>query len=111
MENLRIIREKRNINQQKIAVELEISQESISKYENGNAFPSREILIKLADYLNCSIDYLMGRTDNPSLNKEKISTEDEKIENLIFRYNKLSDENKNKLEGCLLALEQEENKK
>lgn len=111
MENLRIIREKRNINQQKIAVELEISQESISKYENGNAFPSREILIKLADYLNCSIDYLMGRTDNPSLNKEKISTEDEKIENLIFRYNKLSDDNKNKLEGCLLALEQEENKK
>ena len=59
MENLRIIREKRNINQQKIAVELEISQESISKYENGNAFPSREILIKLADYLNCSIDYLL----------------------------------------------------
>lgn len=111
MENLRIIREKRNINQQKIAVELEISQESISKYENGNAFPSREILIKLANYLNCSIDYLLGRTDNTSLNKEKISTEDEKIENLIFRYNKLSDENKNKLEGCLLALEQEENKK
>ena len=111
MENLRIIRDKRNINQQKIAVELEISQESISKYENGNAFPSREILIKLADYLNCSIDYLMGRTDNPSLNKEKLSAKDEEIENLIFRYNNLSDENKNKLEGCLLALEQEENKK
>lgn len=111
MENLRIIREKRNINQQKIAVELEISQESISKYENGNAFPSKEILIKLADYLNCSIDYLLGRTDNPNLNKDKISTEDENIENLIFRYKRLSNENKNKLEGCLLALEQEQNKK
>lgn len=111
MENLRIIREKRNINQQKIAVELEISQESISKYETGKAFPSKEILIKLADYLNCSIDYLLGRTDNPNLNKEKTSAKDEKIENLIFRYNRLSDENKNKLEGCLLALEQEENKK
>lgn len=108
MENLRIIREKRNINQQKIAVELEISQESISKYENGNAFPSKEILIKLADYLHCSIDYLLGRTDNPIVNKEKISSEDEKIENLIFRYNNLSKENKNKLEGCLLALEQEQ---
>ncbi len=111
MENLRIIREKRNINQQKIAVELEISQESISKYENGNAFPSKEILIKLADYLNCSVDYLLGRTDNPIVNKEKLSAEDEEIKNLIFRYNKLSNENKNKLEGCLLALEQEENKK
>lgn len=111
MENLRIIREKRNINQQKIAVELEISQESISKYETGKAFPSKDILIKLADYLNCSIDYLLGRTENPKMNIDNVFNSDEKIENLIFRYNRLSDENKNKLEGCLLALEQEENKK
>lgn len=111
MENLRIIREKRNINQQKIAVELEISQESISKYENGNAFPSREILIKLADYLNCSIDYLLGRTDNPILNKEKLSAEDEEIDNLIFRYNKLTEENQYKLQGCLFAIEKEQEKK
>ncbi len=108
MENLRKIREKRNINQLKIAMDIGITQESISKYETGNAFPSKEILIKLADYLNCSIDYLLNRTDNPNINKEKISKEDEKIENLIFRFKNLSDENKNKLEGCLLALEQEE---
>lgn len=111
MENLRKIREKRNINQLKIAMDIGITQESISKYETGNAFPSREILIKLADYLNCSIDYLLNRTDNPNMNKEKISKKDEKIENLIFRYKSLSDENKNKLEGCLLALEQEEKRK
>lgn len=108
MENLRKIREKRNINQLKIAMDIGITQESISKYETGNAFPSKDILLKLADYLNCSIDYLLDRTDNPNINKDKISTEDENIENLIFRYNRLSDENKNKLEGCLLALEQEE---
>ena len=108
MENLKKIREKRNINQLKIALAIGITQESISKYETGNAFPSKEILIKLADYLNCSIDYLLNRTDNPNINKEKISKEDEKIENLIFRFKNLSDENKNKLEGCLLALEQEE---
>ncbi|MBQ8234899.1 MAG: helix-turn-helix transcriptional regulator [Bacilli bacterium] len=108
MENLRIIREKRNINQVKIAVDLEISQESISKYETGKAFPSKDILIKLANYLNCSVDYLLGRTDNPTVNREKKSNNDENIENLIFRYKRLSDENKNKLEGCLLALEQEQ---
>lgn len=108
MENLRIIREKRNINQQKIAVELEISQESISKYETGKAFPSKDILIKLADYLNCSVDYLLGRTNNPKVNRDNIFNNDEKIEHLIYRYNKLSVENKNKLEGCLMALEQEQ---
>ena len=53
----------------------------------------------------------MGRTDNPNINKEKLSAKDEEIENLIFRYNRLSNENKNKLEGCLLALEREEQKK
>lgn len=111
MENLKKIREKRNINQLKIAMDIGITQESISKYETGNAFPSKEILIKLADYFNCSIDYLLNRTDNPNMNKEKISKKDEKIENLIFRYKSLSDENKNKLEGCLLALEQEEKRK
>ena len=111
MENLRKIRELRNKSQLQLSMALEISQESISKYETGNAFPSREILIKLADYLNCSIDYLLNRTDNPNINKDKISKEDEKIENLIFRYKSLSDENKNKLEGCLLALEQGEKRK
>lgn len=111
MENLRIIREKRNINQLKLAIDNGITQESVSKYENGKAFPSKDILIKLADYLNCSIDYLLGRTENPKMNIDNVFNNDEKIENLIFRYNRLSDENKNKLEGCLLALEQEENKK
>ncbi len=108
MENLRKIREKRNINQLKIAMDLEISQESISKYETGRAFPSKIILLKLADYLNCSVDYLLGRTDNPKINKDSVSNSNEKIENLIFRYNKLSESNKNKLEGCLLAIEKED---
>lgn len=108
MENLKKMREKRNKSQLQISMALEISQESVSKYETGNAFPSKNILIKLADYLDCSIDYLLGRTDNPNLNTDKISKEDSETENLIFRYKKLSDSNKNKLDGCLLALEQEE---
>lgn len=111
MENLKKIREKRNKSQLQLSMALEVSQESISKYETGNAFPSKNILIKMSNYLDCSIDYLLGITDNPTINREKISTTDEKIENLIFRYKKLSDENKNKLEGCLLALEQEETEK
>ncbi len=108
MKNLRKIRESRNINQLKLATDVEVTQESISKYENDTAFPSKEVLIKLAECLNCSVDYLLDRTDNPNLNKDKVSKDDEKIENLIFRYKRLSNENKNKLEGCLLALEQEE---
>ena len=107
MENLKKIRTKRNINQLKIAVDLEITQESISKYETGNSFPSAQILIKLADYFNCSVDYLLDRTDNPNMNTQKNFKENEDIENLIFRYKKLSIKNKTKLDGCLLAIEKE----
>lgn len=84
MENLRKIREKRNINQLKIAMDIGITQESISKYENGNAFPSKDVLIKLADYLNCSIDYLLGRTDNPNVNKDSNNTKKRKCRKFNF---------------------------
>ena len=108
MENLRKIREDRNVNQLKVAVDNDISQESISKYETGSSFPSKDILIKLANYFNCSVDYLLGRTEIVGMNNDKSSATDQKIENLIFRYNHLTDENKSKLEGCLLAIEKEQ---
>ena len=110
MKNLRKLRESRNINQLKLAMDIGITQESISKYENDTAFPSKEVLIKLANYLNCSVDYLLDRTDNPKINKEKLSAEDGEIENLIFRYNRLSEENQYKLQGCLFAIEKEQEK-
>ena len=36
-----------------------------TKWKNGS-IPNGEILMKIADYLNCSVDYLLGRTENPS---------------------------------------------
>lgn len=109
MKNLKNIREKRNINQLKLAIDIGITQESISKYETGKAFPSKDVLIKLADYLNCSVDYLLDRTTNPNMVENKKFDTNDKLENLIFRYNRLSEQNKNKLEGCLMILEQENN--
>lgn len=42
---------------------------TIGNFENGNKKPSLDLLIKLADYFEVSIDYLVGRTDNPDVNK------------------------------------------
>lgn len=39
------------------------------RYERGEREPSMSTLIALADYFNVSIDYLVGRTDNPKINK------------------------------------------
>ena len=59
MRGLKEIRKKKNINQLKLAFDLEISREAISHYENGNRNPSLEMLIALSDYFNVSIDYLI----------------------------------------------------
>lgn len=46
-----------------------MSQNTISRYETGTREPSRNDLIMIADYFNVSIDYLLGRTDNPEINR------------------------------------------
>ena len=64
MENLRKIREKRHKNQLNVALEVGVTQESISMYESGVGYPSATVLIKLAKYLETSTDYLLGLTDD-----------------------------------------------
>ncbi len=59
MIGLKEIRKKKNLNQQKIALDLSISREAISYYENGKRSPSVETLVLLSNYFNVSIDYLI----------------------------------------------------
>ena len=67
--NLRSIREDNDIKQKDIAKILNVSQNTYSQYETGVISLTAEILIKLADYYNVSIDYLLDRTDNPNIQK------------------------------------------
>ena len=67
--NLRGIREDRDIRQKDIAAFLNVSQNTYSQYETGVISLTAEVLIKLADYYNVSIDYLLDRTDNPNIQK------------------------------------------
>ncbi len=66
---LKFLREKRKISQLKLAVDLNMNQNSISRYENGQRQADYETLIAFADYFDVSIDYLLERTDNPKMNK------------------------------------------
>ena len=65
------IREERlrlNLTQEKLAKILGMSQTGYSKYETGENDIPTNILIALADFYNTSIDYILGRTDNPHSN-------------------------------------------
>ena len=59
MIGLRKIRKLRKLNQQKVAMELNISREALSHYENGKREPSLDMLVKMSRYFNVSIDYLI----------------------------------------------------
>ena len=59
MKGLKKIRKERNLNQLKVAFDLNISREALSHYENGKRSPDIEMLLKLSDYFGVSIDYLI----------------------------------------------------
>lgn len=59
----------KNITAYKVAKETGISQGLMNEYKNGIKLPTVQNLAKIADYLDCSVDYLLGRTDNPDINK------------------------------------------
>ncbi len=69
MKRLRELRNKRNISQLKLAMDLGMNQNSISRYENGQHEADYKTLVAFADYFNVSIDYLLERTNNPEINK------------------------------------------
>ncbi len=66
---LKEIREKHGISQLKLALELNMNQNTISRYETGERQAGYKELILLADYFDVSIDYLLERTDNPNVNR------------------------------------------
>ncbi|MBQ1241990.1 MAG: helix-turn-helix transcriptional regulator [Oscillospiraceae bacterium] len=69
MIRLKILREQRNISQLKLAMDLDLNQNAISRYESGAREADYKTLVRLADYFNVSIDYLLERTDDPSMNR------------------------------------------
>ena len=62
---IRELRKARRITQLKMALDLDMSQNTISRYESGEREPCIAELIRIADYFHVSIDYLVGRTDDP----------------------------------------------
>jgi transcriptional regulator with XRE-family HTH domain len=63
IKNLRKLRLEKGISQQQLANEVWVTQQSINKYENHKIEPDIEMLIKIADYFETSVDYLTGHTD------------------------------------------------
>lgn len=61
---LKELRKKKGITQLKLAMDLGLNQNTVSRYETGEREADYKTLIMLADYFDVSVDYLLERTDN-----------------------------------------------
>lgn len=69
MIGLKQIRKRKCLNQQQVAIDLNISREALSYYENGKREPSLKMLIAMSNYFNVSIDYLITGKEFKDKNK------------------------------------------
>ena len=62
--NLNTLLDEKNISKNKLLTDLKLGKNSYVNWNNRNALPNGKSLIKMADYFDVSIDYLVGRTSN-----------------------------------------------
>ena len=68
-ERIKQLRLERGMSQDAVGRIIGVKRYSVYGYEKGNNYPEAPGLIALADYFGVSIDYLVGRTDNPEVNR------------------------------------------
>ena len=67
--NLKTLRKDKGYTQIALQMKTGIEQSLLSKFENGERIPPTETLIRLADFYDVSIDYILCRTENPRSHK------------------------------------------
>lgn len=70
MKNLKLLRTQKGLSQKAFADVMHASQNTISQWENGTREPNYEITEQIADYFNVTVDYLLGRETQPTLDEQ-----------------------------------------
>lgn len=65
-QHLKDLRKAKGVTQKQLAIDIGASERGIQQYELGERKPTYDMLIALADYFNVSLDYLVGRSDDPA---------------------------------------------
>ncbi|MCI7741969.1 MAG: helix-turn-helix domain-containing protein [Clostridiales bacterium] len=102
LKNLKNLREETGTTQRQLAEAVSVSQQSVNKYENHNIEPDIETLIRIADFFNTSIDYLVGysqiRRKNESVTPFDLT---ERESNLINKYRQLDRKKKSAVDAVV----------
>ncbi len=106
-DRLKQLREETGISMNQLAHELDVSNAAICKWENGNAEPKVTYLIKLSEFFECTVDYLIGKTDDFGTSKSNEITSPLKLTHkeklLITTFRALNSNMKNLIQHTINA--------
>ena len=74
-ENLRLLRKKRGLSQEDLAVRLNVVRQTVSKWEKGTSVPDAEMLTKIADILEATVSELLGAHIENEGNQDRLANE------------------------------------
>lgn len=104
MKNLENIMKEHDINDAKLGNELYLSDSSIQGYRYNTKHPSLVSLIKLANYFNVNIDFLLDRTNIPTKVDDLLKYGSDEYNTLVSKYEQLSKEDKANVIGYINGL-------
>ena len=96
MNRIKLLREEFKMSQKELALKAGVTEGSISLYEKGDRKPSYEVLIKLSEIFGCSIDYIIGISNDR--NSDKLDSNLLKIGLDMKNYNPPTEEQKKQIE-------------
>ena len=83
MKNLKLLRKEKKLTLEELSKIIGISNQMLSNYELGKVNPPLELIIKLSNYFNCSIDYLLGHQTQGILHLDNLTQYQRKLVELI----------------------------
>lgn len=101
MKNLKTLRKERNKTQQEVAEALHINRSTYNGYEQGISEPNFDVVLNLADYFGCSVDYLLGHRMPYLIDKSSLT---EKQNALVDLVSQLDDRMCDKAEAYIYGL-------
>lgn len=105
MKNLKSIIDSKGYTYTKVAMEAKVSTATINAYISGTKIPSLPTLISLSNSLNCSIDFLIDRSDNPIRNEDSQSiSKDRELNQLVQTIISLPKEKRTLVEAFIKGL-------
>lgn len=95
MNRIRFLREEAGLTQEVLAKKIGVSRQVLGNYEKEINYPSPDLLCKFADFFDCSIDYLIGRSDDLgviSITNEKSSSLTKDEQSVLNAYRALPED-------------------